>query len=66
MPTFRHVQFFVIGPQRSFDLATSCIIGGKVEGSTLLHEITGTGADCLGMLGRILTYRKNLFACIHH
>ena len=37
-----------------------------MEGSTLLHETTGTRADCLGMLGRILTYRKNLFACIHH
>ena len=70
MLTFTHVLFFVIGPQRSFDfkvcVAISCIMSGKVEGSTLLHETTGTGADCLGMLGRILAYRKNLFACIHH
>ena len=70
MHSFTHVLFLVIGPQRSFDFkvceATSCVIGGKVEGSTLLHETTGTRAGCLGMLGRILTYRKNLFACIQH
>ena len=70
MLTFTHVLFFVSGPQRSFDfkvcVATSCIIGGKVEGSTLLHETTGTRADYLGMLGRILIYRKKyLQACNH-
>ena len=66
MLTFTHIQVFVVDPERSFDLAASCIIGGNVEGSKLLHETTGTGADCLGMLGRILTYTKILFACIHH
>ena len=59
MLTFTHVLFFVTGPQTQFDfkvcVATSCISGGKVEGSTLLHETTGTGADCVGNLGRILT-----------
>ena len=38
-----------------------------MEGRTLLQETTGTGAVCVGKLGRILTLaRKNLFACICH
>ena len=59
MLTLTHVLFFVTGPQRQLDfkvcVATSCIIGGKVEGSTLLYETSGTEADCVGKLGRILT-----------
>ena len=58
--TFTHVLFFVTGPHRQFDfkvcVATSCIIGGKVEGSWLLYEFNGTGpgADCM----------NNFLACI--
>ena len=59
MPTFTHVLLFVIGSQRHVEfkvcVAPSCIIRGNVEGSTQLHETTGTGADCVGKLGRILT-----------
>ena len=71
MLTFTHVLFFVTGPHRQFDfkvcVATSCIIGGKVEGSSLLYESNGTGlgADCMGKLGRIFDIsRNNFLACI--
>jgi len=52
MLTFTHVLFFVTGPHRQFHfkvcVATSCIIGGKVDCSTLLYETTGAWVSWVG------------------